>query len=468
TGKLVAGKFRLEVLEPEWCSRRVAELARRRALAALRKQIEAVELPVFAEMVQRWQHVDPRDQLEGASGVATALRQLYGMARPATGWERDYLRSRVVDYDPMWLSQLASSGEMVWVAETAEGASSEGLPRLSRVRFFERGTGKLWLEESEASEDDEALRARLGDESMQVLAFIRKEGASFIGDIQAGTGLAMQSVRRGLRELASLGVVTNDTVEALREVVRGRAVPRPNSVYPTRCLPADYEPSPNRRVVQRRPSVRRLPKWKRPDRPGGVVGGWSGRWSLVRRAGTMGPPLQEDAIALAVARQWLNRYGIVTRELWKRERPPVSWRSVYLELKKLEFRGEARRGYFVRGLGGAQFAAPAAVELLRWTAPQDPADAPFVVLAASDPANVYSLAITPELRDPLSRPRGGGALLVTRAGRVAISVEGRGRRIVIADWMTREEVERAKEILSNHLRGEKGARYLMLPDIRSS
>jgi ATP-dependent Lhr-like helicase len=182
----------------------------------------------------------------------------------------------------------------------------------------------------------------------------------------------------------------------------------------------------------------------------------------------MGPPLQEDAIALAVARQWLNRYGIVTRELWKRERPPVSWRSVYLELKKLEFRGEARRGYFVRGLGGAQFAAPAAVELLRATAAQDPADAPVVVLAASDPANVYSLGIAPELRDPLSRPRGGGALLVTRAGRVAISVEGRGRRIVIADWMTREDVERAKEILSQHLRGEKGARYLMLPDIRSS
>jgi hypothetical protein len=34
--------------------------------------------------------------------------------------------------------------------------------------------------------------------------------------------------------------------------------------------------------------------------------------------------------------------------------------------------------------------------------------------------------------------------------------------------MTREDVDRAKEILSEHLRGEKGARYLMLPDIRSS
>jgi ATP-dependent Lhr-like helicase len=354
----------------------------------------------------------------------------------------------------------------VWVAETAESASGEGSPRLSRVRFFERGTGKLWLE---ASDDRaEALRARLGPESIQVLDFVRQEGASFIGDIQSGTGLTMQLVRRGLRELASLGIVTNDTVEALREVVRWRALPTSNAIDPTRWLPADYSPSPNRRVVQRRPNLRRLPKWKRPDRPGGMVGAWSGRWSLVGRVSSLGPALADDAIALAVARQWLNRYGIVTREVWKRERPPVSWRSIYLELKKLEFRGEARRGYFVRGLGGAQFAAPAAVELLRATAAQDPAEAPLVVLAASDPANVYNLAIDPALRDPLSRPRGGGALLVTRGGRVAVSVEGRGRRIVIADWMTREEVERAKELLSSYLRGEKGARYLMLPDIRSS
>ena len=178
--------------------------------------------------------------------------------------------------------------------------------------------------------------------------------------------------------------------------------------------------------------------------------------------------ISDEGRALAIARQWLDRYGIVARECWKRERPPVPWRSIYLELKKLEFRGEARRGYFVHGLSGAQFAAPAAVELLRATAQEDSSQSPFVVLSASDPANVYNLAIDPAFRHPLSRPRGGGALLVTRAGKVAISVEGRGRRLTIADWMSREEVDRAKELLSSHLRGEKGARYLMLPDIRSS
>jgi ATP-dependent Lhr-like helicase len=464
TGKLVAGKFRREVPGIEWCSKRVAEVARRRALAALRKQIEAVDLPIFAEMMQRWQHVDPRDKVEGATGVAAVMRQLYGLARPAVGWERDYLRARVPSYDPAWLSQVAAGGELVWTASPAEGASGDGQAQLSRVRFFERGTGNLWLE----VQDDEVIEPRLSEEALEVLRFIRAEGASFINDIQAGTGQTPHSVRRSLRELASLGVVTNDTIEALREVIRWRSLPTQSAVDPTRWLPADYTPSPNRRVVQRRPNLRRLPKWRRPDRPGGAVGSWSGRWSLVMRVGTLGRPEVEDARAAAVARQWLDRYGIVTRECWKREHPAVSWRAIYLELKKLEFRGEVRRGYFVKGLGGAQFAVPTAVELLRATASEDHSSAPFVVMAVSDPANVYSLAIEPEFRDPLSRPRGGGALIVTRAGRVGIAVEGRGKRITIADWMTREEVDQAKELLSAHLRGEKGARYLMLPDVRPS
>jgi hypothetical protein len=106
--------------------------------------------------------------------------------------------------------------------------------------------------------------------------------------------------------------------------------------------------------------------------------------------------------------------------------------------------------------------------MLRAIAADDPSSAPFVVLAASDPANVYNLPIEAVRGDELAKPRGSGALLVTRAGKVALSVEGRGRRVTIASWMQREDVDQAKELLSRHLRGEKGARYLMLPDIRSS
>ena len=452
TGTLVQGRFRSEIQEPEWCSRRIAERARRRALAALRKQIEAVEMPAFAAFLQRWQRLDPRDRIDGRAGVDEAMRQLAGLARPATGWERDYLPSRVTDYDPVWLSETASDGQLVWAGEGSYDEPSAMLA-LARVRFFERGTGALWLSES--------TTVPLSEGATRTLETLRSEGASLFADLQAATGLGSFALREALRELVAASLITNDTVEALREVVRWKPL-SPRSVGeagdPERWLPAGFTPSANRPVVQRRMNLRRLPKWKRPDRPDGAqYAGWVGRWSIVRRGATMGAFDDEDARAEAVARQWLERYGVVARDWWKRERPPVSWRAIYHQLRRLEYRGEIRRGYFVKGLGGAQFALPHAVEQLR--TPPAPETAPFVVMAASDPANPWSLQLERVDRDPMSRPRGVGALLVTRAGSVVISVEGRGRRLAIAAELTDGDVTSAAALLGAHLvRRNRGTR----------
>ena len=269
-------------------------------------------------------------------------------------------------------------------------------------------------------------------------------------------------MREALRELAALGIVTNDTAEALRQIVRWKPV-QPNPSYdPDRWLPESFFDDSKPSIRHARPNLRRLPKWTRPDRPGRVAGlsAWSGRWSLVHKAGVLGPAIDDDDRAAAVARTWLDRYGIVSRDWWRRERPPVSWRAIYQELKRLEFRGEVRRGYFVRGLAGAQFALPDAVERLREAAGSNSQDSPFVVISTSDPSNPYTLHLDGVDRDPLSRPRGSGALLVMRAGRVALSVEGRGKRVVTADWLSPDDLLEARRVLAEHLRGERGARYL--------
>ena len=460
TGKLVRGRFRAEITDPEWCSRRVAETGRRRALAALRKQIEAVDLPVFAELVQRWQHLDPGNAQTGPEGVAVILRQLYGMSRPAKAWERDYIRARIPSYEPDWMMPLMATGEAVWVGESNAEVKGDST-QIARIRFFQRGSGALWLGDDVSAD----VEQRLTENARTILSVIEKEGAPFTTDVEVVTGLSTLATREGLRELVASGLITNDTAEAMREVVRWKPLIPREGPDPTRWLPADYTPSANRYVVQRRPNLRRLPKWRRPDRPGGMTSNWGGRWSLVHKLAILGRNPGEEARALQIARYWLDRYGIVSREIWRRERPKNGWRSIYRELKRLEFSGEIRRGYFVRGLGGAQFASPGAVEMLRSVAGEDPSAKPFMVLAASDPANVYNLPLELADRDPLSRPRGAGALLVTRGGRVALSVEGRGKTVTAADWMTRDEIQRAKEVLAAHLRGEKSARYLMLPDI---
>ena len=449
SGRLLRGRYRREVREPEWCSRRVVERARLRALAELRRQIAAVELPTFAAFLQRWQHVDPRHRMTGAEGVERALTQLVGLARQPDGWERDYLPARLDRYEPAWLGQLGASGRFVWAGTPRVDPAGRTIS-LNALRFLERGAGWLWLPPS-----TDALP--MSEQAGIARAALVAHGASFLADLQAVTGLSMLALRDALRELVAAGEVTNDAIEAMREVARMRPLPnraRPDADDPARWLPADYAPSAGRRVVQRRMSVRRLPRWRRPDRAG-PVSGWVGRWSLVRTPGTMGRSGSAEEHAAAIARQWLDRYGIVARNWWRRERPPVSWRTIYLELKRMEFRGEVRRGYFVRGLAGAQFALPEAVEQLRATEPE--ATAPFVVIAASDPANPYALELEGIDIDPLSRPRGRGALLVTREGRVAMAIEGRGRRITVAPWMTESDVSAAAAALLAHFRSSRAA-----------
>jgi ATP-dependent Lhr-like helicase len=442
-GKLVRGHFGGDRRVIRYCSRRLLEEARRRELAEARRQVQPVEQRAFAYFLQRWQHVDPTTRLEGGVGTATAARQLYGAARPADVWERDYFPARVRGHDPEALSRLCASGEMVWVGGGRVDETT-GTPVLTSLRFVRRGVGRAWL--------PDAGDPPLGDAAVRVRDTLAHHGASFFADLQAVTGLGTYGLRDALRELVAAGIATNDTVDALHDVVRWRpiGVARGQTPDPTRWLPADFVP--RRPVVQRRPNLRRLPRWRRPDKEGGERA-WSGRWSLVRTPGTLGPEADVDVLAEEVARQWLERYGVVARDWWRRERPAVPWRDIYHVLKRMEFRGEVRRGYFVRGLAGAQFVRPDAVEELRAAAAAaDGADLPVVVIAASDPASPYNLPPAPGVQpDPLTRPRGRGSLLVTRGGRVLLAVEGRGRSIRVRPELTDEELFAAAAALAEHL-----------------
>jgi ATP-dependent Lhr-like helicase len=428
TGRLVRGTFGGDTTTPRWCSRRLLEQARRRELAQARKQIEAVDLARFASFVQRWQHLAPETRLAGDDGTIHVARQMYGLARPAEQWERDYLPARVDDYHPDALSRLLALGEMIWVGGSSATSAGEA-SNLSSIRFLKRGTARAWLPDTSNSP--------LSPRAQQVLDALQTEGASFFDELLASvaaTGVTSRNLRDALRELVGLGLVTNDTMESLRLVLQWKPVLSPrdrNQADPTRWLPEGFTPSANRHVVQRRPNLRRLPKWKRPDKQGAETTTWPGRWSLVRTPRVLGPEAAESAWAELIARQWLDRYGVVSREIWRRERPAVGWRAIYYELKRLEFRGDVRRGYFVRGLSGAQFAIPEAVEMLRAEpAPTESVEA--TVLIVSDPANVFTLPLptSPE-RDPFVRPRSRGALLATVNGAVVLIAERRGARIAI-------------------------------------
>jgi ATP-dependent Lhr-like helicase len=168
-------------------------------------------------------------------------------------------------------------------------------------------------------------------------------------------------------------------------------------------------PAATRRARSARPRPVRL------NRVGPPAG--AGRWSLVAPLLTPAPTPTEAAHAQAL--QLLDRYGVVTREAVLGEGVLGGYASVYGVLKVLEERGTVRRGYFVAGLGAAQFALPGAVERLRSmradnVLDDDPAEPPLVV-AATDPAQPYGAALNwPE--SPGRPARSANALVVLDQG----------------------------------------------------
>jgi ATP-dependent Lhr-like helicase len=174
-----------------------------------------------------------------------------------------------------------------------------------------------------------------------------------------------------------------------------------------------------------------------------------GRWSLVA-------PLLEGAPAAgpklrAQAELMLERYGIVTRETVLAEGVPGGFSTLYSELGNLELLGTARRGYFVEGLGGAQFALPGAVERLR-SLPEE--EGTFRLLAATDPANPYGAALPWPKREGGRRPaRAPGAHVLLRDGAPVVYVERGGRGLLRLVDLDAAELEAAMRFLAESVVG---------------
>jgi ATP-dependent Lhr-like helicase len=142
-------------------------------------------------------------------------------------------------------------------------------------------------------------------------------------------------------------------------------------------------------------------------------------------ADLLAPAPSPTAAAAARAEQLLSRHGVLGRDAVLAEGLPGGFAGLYPVLTALEEAGRARRGYFVEGLGGAQFALPGVLDRLRAGEPSG-----AVTLAAADPANPYGAGLPwPESR--FGQPsRSAGAYVVLLDGRLAAFVERGGRRLL--------------------------------------
>jgi ATP-dependent Lhr-like helicase len=304
---------------------------------------------------------------------------------------------RVRSYRPSDLDELCTSGEIVWVGAGSIGASD------GRVRLFFADQLPL------LAPGLEVLETPSGPLHDAIRTLLHQRGASFWGQLRAATpGATDAETLAALWDLVWAGEVTNDSLAPLRAVLSGGS-----------------SQSTASRATRGRPRPGRL------TRIGPPAG--AGRWSLVAPLLQPAPTATEAAHALAV--QLLERHGVVTREAVLAEGAVGGFAGVYGVLKVLEERGQTRRGYFVSGLGAAQFTVPGAVDRLR--AVRDEVDADLhpdavpapVVLAATDPAQPYGAALS---WPPTSgRPaRGAGALVVLWQGRPLAWFDRRSHHLV--------------------------------------
>ena len=387
-----------ELVDPE-----VLRRLRRRTLERLRAGVAPVDVAALARFLPRWQGVGAGRRGPGA--LRAALEQLEGAPLPFAELEARLLPARVADFAPRMLDELGAMGEVVWVGCGALGRDD------GRVRIVRRARAAALLAPGE-------LPADAGPVARAIVEHLRAAGASFLVAIEAavegavaaargagGGGSTREQVRAALWELVWAGVVTNDTFAPLRSL---RVRPRPAAASGRRGRTG----------------------------PGAAFGG---RWSLVASLVGAAPP-SATARAHATATALAGRWGVVTREAAAAEELAGGFAALVPVLDALEEAGALRRGHFVAGLGGRQYAGAGAVDRLR-----EPAGADEVVaLAAVDPACPWGALVPwPELTGGGRPARRSGASVILVGGAPVLWLEARGGKVATFAGAPATAIERA-------------------------
>jgi ATP-dependent Lhr-like helicase len=388
-GTVVRGAFHPEQTGTEWCQADVLRSIRRASAAAYAGQVEPIDPQTFAQFPTKWQPVGTAGsstKVRGVEGLMSVIEVLAGTPLPASQLESMILASRVEDYSPTMLDELTTLGEVVWWGITS-------LPNSGWVGLAPAGVAPAYLK----------LPTDPSDELDRTIHEILLAGGGWFDHQiaeRAPGNLSMDQVHESLWRLVWSGHITNDSIAPLRRLGSPRSKVRPH----------------RRRQFGMRERRNTIP----------------GRWSTLPDS-AFGDP--ESAIVRAET--MLRRHGIVVRGTVVAER--AAFGPYYRALGAMEEKGRCRRGYFVAGLGGAQFGLATAIDLARsielTSAPptgptrQSPG---ALVLAAADPGNPYGAALAWPESPTLSRPgRKDGAIVVLSESQPVVYHERGGANLLV-------------------------------------
>ena len=363
---------------PEWCHRRLLARIHRLTVAGLRREIEPVERDVYLRFLHQHHGVAAESRRSGANGLFEVVSQLQGLDLPAVSWERDVLPARLSGYRGDWLDELCLTGEIGWgrlyprprKAERSRPMAS--ITRLAPISLFLRDDRK-WLIAARSPTDPGALSS----DAQAVLDALRQHGAMFATDILRETPLLPTQLDEALGELVVRGLITSDGIAGMRSLVRTAAGAERGESSRRRAP----------RVIRRRRSS-----------------GTAGRWSIWRDASqpSLDSVSSRDPEARKAERerrreiveQWawqlVRRWGVVFKDLLRRETGAPPWWELVQVYRRLEARGELRGGRFIKGVAGEQFALGDAIRELRRSRDSD-ARNEITVLSGADPLNLIGI-----------------------------------------------------------------------------
>ncbi len=356
----------------QWCEAGVLRMLRRRCLAKLRKEVEPAPPAAFAAFLPAWQRADrtwqPKpppagphqrgtgDRYQGqgraarparADAVYDIVEQLAGASVAASALETLVLPGRLAGYSPALLDELTAAGEVVWAGAGALPGSDGWLvlaPAASAPLLLPE-PGEITM----TPVHDAVLTALAGGGALFFRAIADRVAAGLADQSSKALAATDRDVASAIWDLVWAGRLTNDTLAPLRTVLgAGR---------PQAADGAGTGRGPGRPglAVSRRPGYGRAAL---PTRTGPPT--VSGRWSALPAPET-DPTRRRHAQALAL----LERHGILIRGAAAAEHVAGGFGALYPVLRALEEAGQCRRGYFVEGLGAAQFALPGAVDRMR-------------------------------------------------------------------------------------------------------
>ena len=428
TDKLVIHGFLIEGRhEKQWCDRHNYNQLYRTAIVRRRTVQKPADRRIFYRFLLHWHGVTGRE-----GSVRHVIKRYRGYRFPLYFFEREILRSRRGEFpfgshkDRLSkFESLISNGEVIVISGRNNDTGRK------YVEFRMRGEGRMYCEQEILPDSSQ----KLSPFAKIVFDFLHENGASYGRDLEMGAGLTSAQLQRALQELAETGLASCENYPSFLLTFQSTSK-RKSDIRAENRINADQTPW-SRYKRSMRPSQSEIRKSLR--RTNQLR---DSRWFLTNSLAVLGKLLDENQRAERQARLLLQRYGILIKEWYRRENGLLPWHELFQLLKRWEWQGEIRRGYFVSGLSGVQFALPQAVELLEQldSATSSSNDDP-ILLSSLDPALPFGGVIDWKLIDITGNPirvvRSAANHLVVLNGGVVMVGENFFQRLSILENMSR-------------------------------